>query len=857
MANVKSVFWSVNRDSKYGATVSVGYDVRVTQGGEDPEIKRIIKTFDDDGFVEILATKYFATEVFSDDGDVFTWVKKQVDDTKSNELLELYNAWKLTKDIIDKEKQKEEETTENEIKPKENNITSMFKGVTGSTIDTEKQKVEENIKNTSVILDDVKTKAKNESLLDLGDTKLSTFASSLGIDATKLSSLSNIVSDISISSIDLNNSTDVKKMLLEKITEKGLTGDLLNKDLLENIGNTLKLNPNELENMISSQNSFKILADIKSIDQFTSLDQTVKDKIAQNNFLPDTNMLSDVMSVSINLSSPDKSKKDEAKEVAKTLQPKFAKLFGMDAPQMNTVTINEPTGVMGAKTVEKLPFFIFSDNIDPNSFTKNGKPKKPIVVFTPKGYTGEDRLTPDKELVISDDGIVINNGIPYAIREIQYTSGDNVIQLLYDNYINIKDVNDEYRVKLEKWIESMDANARKKGRDPLKPILEYKTESKPVIIEDSTSKPTGDKNFIENFDKLDYRVQKVAAESMGFSDDVGGVAKLKEVLEKMKEYKRLDEISMSLKETLLSHVETLNKQQTNNNETIPTYKEQHNITDQQYNSAIEMAYSIKNIEDGKERFEYETNTGKTIDEIKREVLQDKNTQNSDSKNSIPEYLKLDISLFQKDSNGKIIEPFIYSGDVVLTDKKDQSGNALTRIPIKFDKVLGNFICKNMDLISLENAPNTVTGNFDCSNNELKNLVGGPKNVYGTYYAMNCNLQSLKGVFTVKNIDVSNNKLVNLDSEPSSNEQPNLFISGDGNFSNNLINSLISNIDIHGEFNLSKNFINEDSFEVGGNSLPRLYSNASLIINNQLNEIKLNSVFIRQKLGLKETTKVVN
>lgn len=852
MANVKSVFWSVNRDSKYGATVSVGYDVRVTQGGEDPEIKRIIKTFDDDGFVEILTTKYFATEVFSDDGDVFTWVKKQVDDTKSNELLELYNAWKLTKDIIDKEKQKEEETTENEIKPKQNNITAMFKGVTGSTIDTEKQKVEENIQNTSVILDDVKTKAKNESLLDLGDTKLSTFASSLGIDATKLSSLSNIVSDISISNIDLNNPTDVKKMLLEKITEKGLTGDLLNKDLLENIGNTLKLNPNELENMISSQNSFKILADIKSIDQFTSLDQTVKDKIAQNNFLPDTNMLSDVMSVSINLSSPDKSKKDEAKEVAKTLQPKFAKLFGMDAPQMNTVTINEPTGVMGAKTVEKLPLIILNDNIQPKNFTKNGKPKKPIVVWTPRGYTGEDRMSPDQELVISDDGIVIYNGIPYSIREITIL-GQEDTSFIEDN----TDDTDPDWLPVKKWIESMDANARKKGRDPLKPILDYKTESKQVIIEDSTSKPTGDKNFIENFDKLDYRVQKVAAESMGFSDDVGGVAKLKEVLEKMKEYKRLDEMSMSLKETLLSHVETLNKQQANNNQTIPTYKEQHNITDQQYDSAIGMAYSIKNIEDGKERFEYETNTGKTIDEIKREVLLDKNTQNSDSKNLIPEYLKLDINLFQKDSNGKIIEPFIYSGNVVLTDKKDEKGNALTRIPIKFDKVLGNFICKNMDLISLENAPNTVTGNFDCSNNYLKNLVGGPKNVYGTYYAMNCELLSLKGVFTVKNIDVSNNKLVNLDSEPSSNEQPNLFISGDGNFSNNLINNLISNIDIHGEFNLSKNYINEDSFEVGDNSLPRLYSNASLIINNQLNEIKLDSVFIRKKLGLKETTKVVN
>ena len=313
---------------------------------------------------------------------------------------------------------KEEEITETKT-PENNNITSMFRGLTGSTLTQEKEKVQSNIENTSLVVKDVKEKSKNFSLSDLGDVKLSTFASSLGIDTNKLSSLSDIMGDISLSNVDLSNTENIKKTLLDKVTEKGLTGDLLNKDLLENVGKSLNLNPTELQNMFSSQNSVKILADIKSMDQFSNLDQTVKDKITQNNFLPNTQMLTDVMNVSVDLNSFDKGKVEKSREYAKSLQPQFAKLFGLGGPDTNKITIpNQPdsTTTTGEKRVEKVPLFILTPNI---GFSKDGTLKVKEIIL-PKGNFGDDKSIEGIYLTITDDGIVVHNGTPYSIRELLF-----------------------------------------------------------------------------------------------------------------------------------------------------------------------------------------------------------------------------------------------------------------------------------------------------------------------------------------------------------------------------------------------------------------------------------------------------
>lgn len=59
---------------------------------------------------------------------------------------------------------------------------------------------------------------------------------------------------------------------------------------------------------------------------------------------------------------------------------------------------------------------------------------------------------------------------------------------------------------------------------------------------------------------------------------------------------------------------------------------------------------------------------------------------------------------------------------------------ITKIPIKFGTIIGDFICsQNPGLTDLENAPRTVTGFFDCAECSLTSLEGAPETV-GSYFA---------------------------------------------------------------------------------------------------------------------------
>ncbi len=100
------------------------------------------------------------------------------------------------------------------------------------------------------------------------------------------------------------------------------------------------------------------------------------------------------------------------------------------------------------------------------------------------------------------------------------------------------------------------------------------------------------------------------------------------------------------------------------------------------------------------------------------------------------------------------------GDVYLSQK------ALYNIPLKFNKVNGDFGCSDNNLTSLENCPNEVNGDFicannnltslegcpkyiggyfDCSENKLKNLVGSPEHVNKYFHCSSNELTSLKGI----------------------------------------------------------------------------------------------------------------
>ena len=79
------------------------------------------------------------------------------------------------------------------------------------------------------------------------------------------------------------------------------------------------------------------------------------------------------------------------------------------------------------------------------------------------------------------------------------------------------------------------------------------------------------------------------------------------------------------------------------------------------------------------------------------------------------------------------------GDVDLYNKR------LTKFPLKFGKVSGNFSCSFNQLTSLSGAPLSVGGGFYCFNNQLKSLEGSPLSVGGNFYCSHNQLKSLDGI----------------------------------------------------------------------------------------------------------------
>jgi hypothetical protein len=85
-----------------------------------------------------------------------------------------------------------------------------------------------------------------------------------------------------------------------------------------------------------------------------------------------------------------------------------------------------------------------------------------------------------------------------------------------------------------------------------------------------------------------------------------------------------------------------------------------------------------------------------------------------------------------------------------TNLIDVNGNVsmsrmnLTKIPVKFGKVTGNFDCHENELTSLVGAPQLVGGNFYCSYNQLTSLTRAPQSVGEGFYCHANQLTSLLG-----------------------------------------------------------------------------------------------------------------
>ena len=99
------------------------------------------------------------------------------------------------------------------------------------------------------------------------------------------------------------------------------------------------------------------------------------------------------------------------------------------------------------------------------------------------------------------------------------------------------------------------------------------------------------------------------------------------------------------------------------------------------------------------------------------------------------------------------------GTVDVDRNVNLSNKKLTRLPLKFGKVSGDFYCNDNQLTTLEGCPTEVGGDFYCSYNKLTTLEGCPKTVGGDFYCNDNQLTTLEGCPTeVGSFDCSSNQL---------------------------------------------------------------------------------------------------
>jgi hypothetical protein len=84
------------------------------------------------------------------------------------------------------------------------------------------------------------------------------------------------------------------------------------------------------------------------------------------------------------------------------------------------------------------------------------------------------------------------------------------------------------------------------------------------------------------------------------------------------------------------------------------------------------------------------------------------------------------------------------GSIDVIDNVKLCNNNLTELPLKFNKVVGEFSCSNNNLTSLDGSPNYIDGDFHCYNNQLENLDGSPNYIGGHFNCWGNKLTYLEG-----------------------------------------------------------------------------------------------------------------
>jgi len=95
-----------------------------------------------------------------------------------------------------------------------------------------------------------------------------------------------------------------------------------------------------------------------------------------------------------------------------------------------------------------------------------------------------------------------------------------------------------------------------------------------------------------------------------------------------------------------------------------------------------------------------------------------------------------------------------------------NNNLLTSLEFAPSVGVVDFVCQYNKLTTLKGAPREVGGGFVCNNNSLTTLEGSPKKVGGVFYCYHNQLTTLKGgPDTVVDFSCSNNQLTNLEGSP--------------------------------------------------------------------------------------------
>lgn len=305
------------------------------------------------------------------------------------------------------------------------------------------------------------------------------------------------------------------------------------------------------------------------------------------------------------------------------------------------------------------------------------------------------------------------------------------------NFISTQMLDDVMSISLSLY--SSDENVRKSAEDNARRLLGEKVMEmvSPSIAELTPGIDPGVNDFLQNFSNMDYKIQKVAAVALGFGTDEEGVIECRNVMQQLDQYKQLDELSTSLKTSLYEHANKLYTDRDLNPKIIEDYLEEHGIKEEELVKALDVsdklyATTIKT--------SYSSIDG---DMVSLETVPDETKTDPDVTGNIPAAvliptIKAELIIKTPTPNGTLLT---YNGSLEFKAEDLKDG----KIPVKFYRVTGNFICKNIGLKSLENCPESVGGEFDCSNNELKDLIGGPNEVGTNYRCKNNKLESIKGV----------------------------------------------------------------------------------------------------------------